>query len=339
MKPLFWSILIQLFFVGSCFSHGQDVQHQKPLTLLAFGSCNRTDLDQGIWESIAHESADLWVWLGDIVYTKGQSMADLAAKYTLQKGLPAYQRLMKQSQVLGVWDDHDFGKNDAGSAFEKKQQSRELLFDFLELDYSHPARSRKGAYQSYTFGTDSLQVMLILLDVRYFKEAYVRNPSSMQRYKKDPDGLLLGAAQWEWLEALLAESRAKVHVFGGGIQLLSPDHPFEKWANYPQARKRFMALLEKYEIKNPIYLSGDRHIAELSAQPLAYGATLYDFTSSGLTHAYTGLKVEENPFRISHLIKELNYGLLGLDWEEEKIELILKGKAGQVLYQHEIEMQ
>ena len=333
------SLFTLIAFFLSAVLNAQDRYESTPLGLMTFGSCNRTDLDQGIWNAIAEEDADVWLWLGDIVYTDKQQMADLAEKYSLQKALPAYQDLMGKTKIFGVWDDHDFGKNDAGSAFKKKVESRELLFDFLDLSVAHPARKREGAYQSYSFGEGDQKTLVVLLDVRYFKEPYVRSNSPKQRYKKNEEGMLLGEAQWQWLETLLAQSDAKVHLFGGGIQLLSSEHPFEKWSNYPNARKRFVSLLKQYEIKNAIYLSGDRHIAELSAMELEESTVLYDFTSSGLTHAYMGLSEEFNPYRISPLIKQLNYGALQFDWEKQEIQFYLKGVKGEDLYQKTIVME
>ena len=126
---------------------------------------------------------------------KGRSMDDLALKYSIQKSLPSYKKLSSHTNIFGVWDDHDFGKNDGGSGFRKKQQSRDLLFDFLDLPPNHPARKRNGAYQSYCFGNDRQKVCLYLLDVRYFKEEYEKDFSSKQYYKKN-NGSLLGEKQW-----------------------------------------------------------------------------------------------------------------------------------------------
>ena len=36
------------------------------------------------------------------------------------------------TKVIGVWDDHDYGKNDGGREFEAKDTIRELFLDFLE---------------------------------------------------------------------------------------------------------------------------------------------------------------------------------------------------------------
>ena len=100
-------------------------------------------------------------------------MNDLALKYSIQKSLPAYRKLSSKANIFGVWDDHDLEKN-GGSEFRKKQQSRDLLFNFLDLPTNHPAR-RNGAYQSYCLGDDRQKVCLYLLDVRYFREEYEKD--------------------------------------------------------------------------------------------------------------------------------------------------------------------
>ena len=63
----------------------QDIYFPNTIESIGFGSCNRTDLDQKIWDVIANQSMDAWVWLGDIVYTEGESMDDLALQYSIQK--------------------------------------------------------------------------------------------------------------------------------------------------------------------------------------------------------------------------------------------------------------
>ncbi len=333
MKKIFWILFFSIHFTWS-----QDVQSPDTIQILGFGSCNRTDLDPKIWDAIAQQNMDAWVWLGDIVYTEEESMEDLASKYALQKSLPAYKKLQTEAAIFGVWDDHDFGTNDGGAQFEKKQQSRDLLFDFLKLPSSHPARSRSGAYQSYCFGEKTEKVCLYLLDVRYFKEEYEVDPSPKQRYMKN-NGSLLGEAQWSWLEKELARNDAIVNLFAGGIQLLSSEHPYEKWSNFPNAQQRFFDLLKRYQIKNPVYLSGDRHIAEVSAKEIAPDYKLYDITSSGLTHSYDSLEEEHNPFRVSPLITHLNFGTVRWDWDKRIFTLQIHDEGGKIQFQKNITIQ
>ena len=112
MKKFFWLLSFGVHLIWA-----QDVQFPENIQSLGFGSCNRTDLDPKIWETIAGEALDAWVWLGDIVYTDEESMQDLAQKYALQKSLPAYQKLIGKASVFGVWDDHDFAWNDCVASF------------------------------------------------------------------------------------------------------------------------------------------------------------------------------------------------------------------------------
>jgi alkaline phosphatase D len=297
----------------------QDISSSKVLNSLYFGSCNRTDLDPKIWDTITNQDPEVWVWLGDIVYSEKGSMKDLSEKYALQKQLPAYKKLEENTTILGVWDDHDFGENDAGASFSKKKESRKLLFDFLAIPKNHPAQEREGAYQSYCFGGGAQKVCLYLLDVRYFKEDYEKDSSPNQRYKKNK-GLLLGTDQWSWLENELFANDATINLFAGGIQLLSAEHPYEKWANFPLAQKRFFDLLTKYSIQTPIYLSGDRHIAEVSYQEINPNYWIYDITSSGLTHSYDSLENEPNQHRISPLLTMLNFAKIEINWETLELQ-------------------
>ena len=331
---IFWCLL----FISSLNLKCQDIYFPNSIKSIGFGSCNRIDLDQKIWDVIANQSMDAWVWLGDIVYTEEENMNDLALKYSIQKSLPAYRKLSSKANIFGVWDDHDFGKNDGGSEFRKKQQSRDLLFDFLDLSTDHPARSRNGAYQSYCFGVERQKVCLYLLDVRYFKEEYEKDLGLKQRYKKN-NGSLLGEKQWRWLEKELLKNDAEVNLLAGGIQLISSEHAYEKWANFPKARQRLLNLLKENKIKNPIYLSGDRHFAEVSVIELLPNYKLYDITSSGLTHSYEDLEEEFNSKRISPLITSKNFGMIRWNWDTRKIALQIYNIDGRILYEKTLKIQ
>ena len=60
-----------------------------------------------------------------------------------------------------------------------------------------------------------------------------------------------------------------------GIQVLSPNHRFEKWLNYPNEYKRLIRFTTNpYTVKNPIVLSGDRHMSELSQKDIGYYHTI-----------------------------------------------------------------
>ena len=102
-----------------------------PLSRLAFGSCRKTTSPQHIWRAIAADRPDVWLWTGDAVYTPRP-----AGRREL---LQAYERVGADSdearalsvvrEVEGVYDDHDYGPNDAGRHFEHRELSRSLFLD------------------------------------------------------------------------------------------------------------------------------------------------------------------------------------------------------------------
>ena len=58
------------------------------------------------------------------------------------------------------YDDHDYGKNDAGVEFEMKDESQQLFLDFLDVPKDSPRRKQRGVYHSKTFNTKDGSVKL-----------------------------------------------------------------------------------------------------------------------------------------------------------------------------------
>lgn len=111
---------------------------------VAFGSCfNIFNYTSDIFKTIRAQRPDLWVWLGDAYYTDQVELApfvddtSLDEDYGLQRlkmtlADPDYQRLIEDGvQVIGIWDDHDFGNNNGGKEFARKGIYREMFLDFL----------------------------------------------------------------------------------------------------------------------------------------------------------------------------------------------------------------
>ncbi|UXP32274.1 alkaline phosphatase family protein [Reichenbachiella agarivorans] len=273
---------------------------------IAFGSCSHQDQPQPLWDEVVSESADIWIWLGDNIYGDSENMDTLRAKYLRQKLNPEYQVLMKQTKIIGTWDDHDFGENNAGKNYPAKEASQQELLDFLDVPMDDERRRRAGVYTSYDLGDSAFQIKILLLDTRYFRDDLKMLNDSIVA---DSVGTILGDAQWVWLESVLAQSTADVHLFASGIQFLPEEHIYEKWANFPKDREKLLQLIHQYQINRPIVLSGDRHIGEISR--LDYqGQLVYDLTSSSLTHGWSEHRKEPNKHRIGNIVYDMNYGVL-----------------------------
>ena len=45
-----------------------------------------------------------------------------------------------------IWDDHDYGLNDAGSEYPYKTKSKDLFLDFWNVPMNDARRKREGLY-------------------------------------------------------------------------------------------------------------------------------------------------------------------------------------------------
>jgi len=224
---------------------------------------------------------------------------------------------MSTSEIIGEWDDHDYGVNDAGKNHSKRDESKELLLDFLEVSDSDKIRSHDGVYSDYDYTFNDKLLKIILLDTRYFRDTLDPDMGSTNRYLPNEQGDILGEEQWQWFENVLRNSKADFHIVGSGIQVIAEEQGYEKWSNFPKSRDRMFELLSTINPKPLLIISGDRHIAEISKIDITgLDYPLYDFTASGLTHTWGMAWNEPNKYRVDSLIVSKNFGLIKLDWEK-----------------------
>ncbi len=304
--------------------------------VIAFGSCNKQYVKNELWEPILQNKPNLWIWGGDNIYADTNDPAVMKAQYEVQLQQQAYQEFKKTVPMMATWDDHDYGLNDGGADFEMKDTFQQLFFDFLELPKNDPRRARPGVYDAQLYTTPKGSIHVIVLDTRYFRTSLTRATEGNKRYQPNTygTGTILGEAQWNWLEEQL-KTPADFTVIVSSIQFLSQEHGFETWGNFPHEVDKLITLLAKTKVKNTLLLSGDRHISEfsrLNTPKLNY--PLIDFTSSGLTHTYTGVNTEQNRYRIQNLVNEKSFGLLHFSFEEAKITLQMRGLNNKLIQEH-----
>lgn len=285
----------------------------RELHRIAFGSCNKVRKPQPLWSVIRGTNPDLWIWLGDTIYADTTNMEKMERLYRKQLKQPEYARFRRSVPIIGVWDDHDYGRNDAGASYPRKEISEELFLDFIGEPHESPRRETEGVYASYTFGPPARRVKIILLDTRYHREPGGKRAD------------ILGEKQWTWLRSELSGSKARLHIIGSSIQVIPEQHRYEKWANYPRARKRLFQLFQETDTDGMLLISGDRHFAEMSKYSGRHtNAPIYEVTSSGMTHPWKDFPGEENRYRTGAVFHRKNFGMIRIHWDRDPVKISLE---------------
>jgi alkaline phosphatase D len=322
---IFRLILLSFTVLGSAANAKYPDNFDEALSVIAFGSCNRDELPQTLWPTIAKNDPDLWIWAGDNIYAdwyrppSGEKVKYtinrdwMTRRYIAQFTNPAYSAFREKTSVIGTWDDHDYGLNNAGAEFDLKEISRDLALSFLEVPLSDPRWARPGLYGSYDFGPEGQRTRIILIDNRYFM-----TPDDAE------EATMLGPVQKQWLEDQIRNSDAELHLIVSGIQFLSNEHRWDTWGKYPRERTWLLNLIKETG-KRVVFISGDRHIHEISIKESdAFPHVVADITSSGMTHSWESFPGEPNPYRFGEVYNGKGFGLIRIDWSGDAPSLTLE---------------
>jgi alkaline phosphatase D len=342
--------MLALLMIVACVKVGStppvEAKHVSELQQLpsriAFGSCAKQTKDQPILDTIVGAKPDLMIYLGDNIYADTERPMRMRRRYWRLAGKPEFQRLRAAVPTVATWDDHDYGRNNAGSELESKGESKAQFLDFWGVRPEAPERSRPGIYTHHIFESNGRRLQLIMLDTRWFRDSLTELPPKRARaydspfkneYRPDdnPDLSLLGAGQWAWLEARLREP-ADMRVIASSIQFGHSYNGYESWNNMPRERTRMQQLIADSGANGVVFLSGDVHWGEISElESDITGYPLYDITSSGLTQLWRSTEYNDN--RLGSVVTEEHFGLLEIDWSasDPRIDMRLMGLSGQVL--------
>jgi alkaline phosphatase D len=328
---------------------GIELDAAATITRFAFGSCVNENRTMKFWDVIAAQRPQAFLLIGDNVYgdtaaTGAAEMPTLTASYRKLNTRQEYARFRAAIPMLTMWDDHDFGLNDAGGSFAFKEYAEKIFEEYW--DASDAVRSRPGVYDSYIFGPTGKRVQFILLDARFFRSDLARMNYRDPAPKlgdvmpnADPKATMLGTAQWDWLAAQL-EQPADLRFIISSVQVITDAHNFEGWHSMPLERQKLIRMIADKKVSNAVFLSGDRHVGALyQTQVASIAKPLYEFTSTSLNFAFGNGEVgarEPDPARFTGLWAEENFGQVDIDWQTKSVKLSLKNAAGDVLEERTI---
>lgn len=263
------------FVAGSC-TFVNDVAYDRPGK--GYGS------NYQIFATIDSMRPDFMLWLGDNTYLREgdfESKAGIYRRQSHSRSLKELRPLMAHTPNYAIWDDHDYGSNDANRTFRLKNHALAAFKDFWPAETYH-TNDLQGITHSFAYN----DCEFFMLDNRWYKTA-------------DTSGTVLGIDQKEWFKDALLSSNAAFKFVAIGGQMLSNFKGFENMANYAHERQEIIDFIDKHKIKNVVFLTGDRHNSELTKYVTKSGVEIYDITSSALTSGTYDHTSEPNTYRVA----------------------------------------
>lgn len=293
---------------------------------LAFGSCSKISQYSSplIYEAIADEQPDFSVFVGDNIYfivadgsdvhfraspTKGpvgdwNFLESMVTRHLRSRTHPDLRRMWRTVPSYGVWDDHDYGPNNADATFELREEAARA-FRRVWANPSYGTEHTPGIFSSFRHGP----VEVFLMDDRYHKLSTPDDPET---------GRIWGEAQMEWLLDGLRASTAPVKLIANGTQFLSLQESGE--GHYQQARGERRLLLEfvaREKIGGIVFLSGDRHFSEAMQQAQPDGTLVVECCSSPLNLGQKPSTHDRPHANQLWSMRGDSYGLVTVDIPEE----------------------
>ncbi|WP_084407416.1 alkaline phosphatase D family protein [Aestuariibacter salexigens] len=332
LKTLGYSLLLMLPLHGYSYD---GVSFPAEVSRIAIGSCAKQHLPQPIWTTIADKEPDLFLFIGDNVYAdvdRHGTWLDgpvldpqrFSNAYGALANVPEFAAFRQKTPFIGSWDDHDYGLNDGGADYPLKSVSQQAFLDFFGFADDDPVRTQQGIYHARIMGEPGRRVQVIVLDTRFHRTALTRNPAGRPDNKgpylpnKDDTGTMLGEAQWQWLTEQLKQP-AEIRFIISSVQVVAYQHAWETWGNMPHERQRLYDLIASTGAQGVMFISGDRHLMEVSKDTGLAGFTvpypMWDFTSSGMTDDIKEVN-EENRYRVGPVYRGSHFAVIDIDWGE-----------------------
>lgn len=338
MKKLAFIIL---FLLIAC-EENQSTQSIKDPNVysIGFGSCLTQERSMPIFNTIKDENYDLFLMIGDNVYGDSEREDLLELREAYDKQRQNFDNLNLNFPFEAIWDDHDYGLNDAGKEYAYKEDAKELFLDFWNIPMDDVRRSRDGLYFEWIQTIDGITVQMLFLDTRFFRDALLptdeRGAPGKERYLPHTDTSLtmLGVDQWNWLEEKM-NIQVDHRIIVSSIQFLAMGHGWEAWKTLPHERQKLIDIIDQSSSENVLILSGDRHRAGLYQLTTNSNKNIIEMTSSSLNLSFANDE-EAGPLRVGPTFVQENYGEILLNKTSNSLIVNLKDNQGKIIQTSDI---
>lgn len=302
---------------------------------IVFGSCAGDPFDKPlpVWDAVAAASPDALCLIGDTPYIDSTDLAHQRKRYREFFSSPQLAAVLARTPTYGVWDDHDFGKNDTDGTLRGREFARQAFLEYHANAARGDEATGQGIYSSFRRGA----VEVFLIDARWFSNTA---PSFADPEKPT----LLGDVQWRWLREGLRRSDAPFKLLVTGMIWNDSVRPLKKdyWGNYAHERKALFEFLAQERITGVVLVGGDIHRSRLLKWPsdrTGVPYPLYELISSPLGSSVHQNANQPNDMLIwdagsprTFMIVEAEYGetpTLTVRWRNDKGKTLHEMKTAE----------
>lgn len=223
------------------------------------GACARVGSNGSVFDAIRTEEPLFHLISGDFHY--GDIPRDDRERYdevidlTLRQ--PAQSALYRSAPIGYVWDDHDYGPNDADSF----SRSRAAAMDAYRANV--PSYELAGEDSSVFQSFDVGRVRFLLTDARS---------------SRIPGETMLGQQQLDWLldQLAVAADEAALVVWLNPVPWVAEENEgADHWGGFPEERRRIADVIAEHELEL-LMVSGDAHMVAID------DGTNTDYSTAGV---------------------------------------------------------
>jgi phosphodiesterase/alkaline phosphatase D-like protein len=166
---------------------------------IAFASCGRTGSTRDVFDRIREHRPLFYMNMGDFHYLdiKTNSVALFRGGYDQVLASPQQGDLYRALPFVYMWDDHDYGGNDASKRSPTHVAARRAYDEYVPHYPLGDADEKEAIYQSFTVG----RVKFIITDLRSHRDE--------PKKKDDAEKSMMGAKQKQWFKDELLAANGK----------------------------------------------------------------------------------------------------------------------------------
>ena len=306
----------------------------------AFGSCATTGSNHKIFSTIQQRDPLFFLHMGDFHYENITANDPARFRRAMDRVLTSKRQsaLYRNTSIVYIWDDHDYGRNNADRESPAKPAALETYQQYVP---HFPLQTVQGTVRSIQQAFTVGRVRFIMTDVRS-----ERDPET------EPDGpgkSILGKRQKEWLKREFAAARERyaLVIWVNIVPWITKGQPGSAhgWEPYSHERRELADYVQQQDlVRRLLILSGDGHMVALddgtnsnyasqafgSAFPVMHAAPLdrYPRVKGGpYSHGATVKK------RLFGIIKDQQFGWMEVNDDGNVLEYEVTGRnsSGQQL--------